>query len=102
MRVGGRLIRRWSLTASYLSKDQWAALQDVIDVAYVDRVDRAIDGTAHVHGGAAVSFRLAEWPDGKYSSVYITSAPDDRTPFQGFGSGWDSSGRTVQLELEEA
>lgn len=100
-RIGGRLIRRWSLTVSYLTKEQWATLEDVINVALVDSIDRAIDGTAHVHGGAAVSFRLAEWPDGVYASVYITSVPDDRTPFGG-PQGWERSGRTVQLELEEA
>lgn len=101
MRIGGRLIRRWSLTVSYLTAEQWAALEDVINVALVGSIDRAIDGTAHVHGGAAVSFRLAEWPEGVFAAVYITSGPDERTPFGG-QLGWERSGRTVQLELEEA
>lgn len=103
-RIGGRLIKTHRLTAAYLTKKtQFDALGELIDEVAVDSVERAIDGTAHVNGGAAVSMRLSEWPDGVYRNVYILAqgTPDRRTPFHS-GTAWESSGRTLELEVEEA
>lgn len=99
--VGGRFIDRWFLTLSYLTYDEFKALEQVARVALVDDVKRAVDGTPHTNGGMRVTFRLKEWPDGVFKQVYIRSFHHDRVRFQG-KQGFDLSGRTLEMELEEA
>lgn len=90
-RVGGRIIREWSLTASDLTKEQMTALDALIDRSLVNEVRRSVNGTAHVHGGQAVTLRLAKWPANESVDVYITYARSHTI----------GPNRSMQLVLEE-
>lgn len=77
-------VTRWRLTCSYITYAQYMDLLQVKEAAK----------------SGPVAFHLDEWGSGlRY--VFIVEFRARRTPYAG-PNGWDPSGRTVDITLEEA
>ena len=76
--------RTWSIDCSYLTLEQFRALEQV---------------RRQARGGAV----LLTLPDAdEHYYVVITSMPDEVTAFGPGDGSWERSGRSVTMELEEA
>lgn len=76
--------RTWSIDCSYLTLEQFQALEQVYNQAM----------------GGLVLLTLGDLNESVY--VMITDFPDDITPFGPGDGSWEHYGRTLHIELEEA
>lgn len=76
--------RTWSIDCSYLTLEQFRALEQVYEQAM----------------GGQVLLTLPDTEENIY--VVITHFPDDITQFANRDGTWEQWGRSLQIELEEA